>query len=400
MQETSLESKRFSMKQARQIVGDLHAPNPKIYWIDLLITAICGHLCFTAMMQLPDRLAGHWPMLWWELKGLFYTATILLCLRGAMFTHELVHLPREGWTWFRIAWNLLCGIPFMIPSFTYYPHIDHHRRKSYGTEHDGEYLSLSHQPPSAIVFYMLGVLVTPLAGFIRFAILSPICWVFPSVRKWTFTHASTMVMDVFYERPEASNRVYRIMILQEFGCFLVCLGLVAHGPLIAKTWLDPLWIHAYLVSIGMIFMNNIRTLGAHRWTGPGSELTFEQQLLDSCDYPHRPWITELWGPTGTRYHATHHLFPSLPYHNLGIAHRRLMAQLPADNIYRETAKLSLLMEIAELWKRSADVARRSAVAGRIGSYALPFAHGLVSQNTDPKPHGSDDANGWNISEAA
>ena len=127
----------------------------------------------------------------------------------------------------------------------------------------------------------------------------------------------------------------------------------------------------------MIFMNNIRTLGAHRWTGPGSELSFEEQLLDSCDYPHRPWITELWGPTGTRYHATHHLFPSLPYHNLGIAHRRLMAELPPDSIFRETAKLSLLGEISQLWQRSSQVASRLKVAGRIDPYS-PSLHGATS----------------------
>ena len=118
------------------------------------------------MMQVPDRLAADNAALWWGLKALFYAATILLFLRAAMFTHELVHLPREGWTAFRVTWNILCGFPFLIPSFTYYPHVDHHRRKSYGTEDDGEYLNLSHQPPSAIIFYMLGVLVTPIAGFL------------------------------------------------------------------------------------------------------------------------------------------------------------------------------------------------------------------------------------------
>jgi fatty acid desaturase len=370
MEDISLESKAFSMKQAKQIVGDLHHPNPWIYWTDMLLTALSGHACFGLMMRVPERFADDDPLVWWGLKAFFYTATILLFLRAAMFTHELVHLPKDGWTSFRVVWNLLCGIPFMIPSFTYYPHIDHHRRKSYGTKDDGEYLSLSHQPPSAIVLYMLGVLVTPLAGVFRWGILSPICWVFPSVRKWTFVHASTMVMDVFYERPDAGWRVYRIMILQEIGCFAVCLGLFLHGPLIAKTWLDPLLLHAYLVSIGMIFLNNIRTLGAHRWTGPGSELTFEQQLLDSCDYPHRPWITELWGPTGTRYHATHHLFPSMPYHNLGIAHRRLMAELPPESIYRETCKISLLSEIAALWKRSTQAAGNSKINGRIDGFGV------------------------------
>ncbi len=53
---------------------------------------------------------------------------------GHVHNHELVHLPKEGFRGFRVVWNLLCGIPFMIPSFMYYPHVDHHRRKSYGTE--------------------------------------------------------------------------------------------------------------------------------------------------------------------------------------------------------------------------------------------------------------------------
>jgi|688.fasta_scaffold44793_4 fatty acid desaturase len=378
--ETSLETRRFSMKQAKQIVGDLQSPIPWVYWTDFLLTILAGHACFSATLHLPDALAGENAVAWWTLKGVFYTATILLFLRAAMFTHELVHLPKEGWTAFRVAWNVLCGFPFLIPSFTYYPHVDHHRRKSYGTEEDGEYLNLSHQPPSAIVLYMLGVLVTPIVGYLRFAVLSPICWLFPSCRRWTFTHASTMVMDVTYKRPEAGKRVYRIMIMQEVACFLVCLGLFLHGPLVAKTWLDPLWIQAYCVGIGMIFMNNIRTLGAHRWTGPGSELTFEQQLLDSCDYPYRPWITELWGPTGTRYHATHHLFPGMPYHNLGLAHRRLMAELPADSIYRETVKVSLLGEIAQLWKRSSEVARSRRQDANQRSSTLPMpAHFVGSR---------------------
>ena len=119
-------------------------------------------------------------------------------------------------------------------------------------------------------------------------------------------------------------------------------------------------------------MNNISNIGSQRETGPCSELSFEEKLLDSCEYPHRPWITELWGPTGTRYHATHHLFPSLPYHNLGIAHRRLMAELPPENIFRETAKLSLLGEIAQLWQRSSQVASRSKLAGRIDPYSPSF----------------------------
>jgi fatty acid desaturase len=356
---TSLETPKFSVKQAKELIKDLHKPVAWVYWTDFLITILLGHAFFALNVN---------SNLWLDaglavtcaVKGALFVANVLLFLRAAMFTHELVHLPREGWDGFRVAWNLLCGIPFMIPSFTYYPHIDHHRRKSYGTDEDGEYLNLSHQPPSAIVWYLLATLITPLVGLIRWGFLTPIAWVFPSVRKWTFARASTMVMDVMYVRPEAGERVYRIMRMQEVGCLVVAWYILLHGPLIANTWLDPFWFYAYAVSTTMIILNNVRTLGAHRWTGLGSELSFEQQLLDSCDYPYRPWVTELWGPTGTRYHATHHLFPSLPYHNLGIAHRRLMEGLPVDSIFRETVKVSLLAEIKDLWKRSCAAQRLQA----------------------------------------
>jgi fatty acid desaturase len=348
-----LESSRFSIKQAKELVRDLHKPVPWIYWTDFLASILTAHTAFALNVNAYRWLHGS-PGFVWTVKAILFFISVTLFLRSAMFTHELVHLPKQGWTAFRIVWNLLCGIPMFIPSFLYYPHIDHHRRKSFGTHEDGEYLNLSHQPPSAIIVYMLGTLVTPLLAFLRFGVFSPIAWCYPPFRKWTYVHASTMVMDISYERPESGSRVFRIMLLQEFACFLVCVGMVLHAPLIAKTWYDPLWFHAYAMALALLNINNLRTLGSHRWTGEGSELSFEQQLLDSCDYPKCPWITELWGPTGTRYHATHHLFPGLPYHNLGEAHRRLWNGLPADSLYRETTKGSLTSELIYLWKRSCE----------------------------------------------
>jgi hypothetical protein len=46
-----------------------------------------------------------------------------------------------------------------------------------------------------------------------------------------------------------------------------------------------------------------------------------------------PILSELFFPLSLRYHALHHLFPTLPYHNLHAAHTRLMAQLPPDSAY-------------------------------------------------------------------
>jgi fatty acid desaturase len=235
----------------------------------------------------------------------------------------------------------------------YYPHVDHHRRKHYGTDHDGEYLDLSHRHPANVLLFIAAALVVPVAAFARFAIMTPIAWVFPGFRGWVERHASSMVVDIFYLRGDFGPRARKIMRMQEVACFAWCLVLALRAPVVSGTLIDEFLVHAYAVSVTLIVINNVRTLGAHRWMGDGRELSFEEQLLDSVNYPHRPWITELWGPTGTRYHALHHLFPSIPYHNLGTAHRRLMAGLPANSIYRETVRVSLAGAIVELWQRAA-----------------------------------------------
>jgi fatty acid desaturase len=99
-------------------------------------------------------------------------------------------------------------------------------------------------------------------------------------------------------------------------------------------------------------LNALRTLGAHRYLHAHEEMTFVEQLLDSINYPRHPLIAGLWAPIGLRFHALHHLCPSLPYHNLAKAHQKLMAELPADSPYRQTESPGLWVSIADLWRRS------------------------------------------------
>lgn len=351
-------SSKFSFAEARALVGDLQKPNAAIYWTDFLLSITVGHLAFHAMYYLPKWLPS--GSLWlWPAMGLSYVVCVALYMRCAMFIHELIHLPRNEFKGFRIAWNALCGIFFLIPSFLYYPHVDHHRRKHYGTDHDGEYISLSHHGPWLIVGYLLQALIIPFLALARFLIISPICWIIPGARSYVHRYASTMLVDPFYERTDDSPRLRRLIVFQEVLCFAWCVWFLIRGGIMRNEAVDPIWIIAYVVGVSLIFLNEVRTLGAHRWTGSGQEMSFEEQLLDSVNYPNHAWLSELWGPTGTRYHALHHLFPSLPYHNLGKAHRRLMAGLPSDSPYRFTNAESLTSEILALIKRSLASTRSS-----------------------------------------
>ncbi len=356
----SLKELSHFLRQARPLVRTLHKPNPYIYWADFLSSIITGHLLFIALLYSDLWLGGSY-LSNWAIKAILYVTIVILYYRSLLFAHELFHLPKKGFRSFRVVWNILCGIPFMVPSTFYQPHITHHRKNDYGTSADSEYLNLSHQPPSAIIVFVLSTFIAPIAGLFRFAILAPIGWLIPATRIWIYRHASTMLMNIKYVRSGDKPETRRLMLVQEIACFCVC---VFHVVCPLRGYF-PIFVHLYVVGIGLLFVNNLRTLGAHNYMSQGTELSFGAQLLDSCVYPFRPWITELWGPIGLRYHATHHLFPTIPYHNLGIAHRALMAGLPADSPYHKTVKVSLISEILGLWRRSSQ--SRTRVRDSIGS---------------------------------
>ncbi|MDX1965121.1 MAG: fatty acid desaturase [Pirellulales bacterium] len=358
----------FSLAQARQIVKDDFEPNPWIYWTDFLASNIAGTVCFMLVRKFP---------LFSLAQVLLFLASCLLFYRCVLFIHELVHLKSTSFRAFRMVWNLLCGIPFLIPSFLYYTHLDHHRRKHYGTPHDGEYIPLGNQSIGAILFYLSQILIIPALAIARFMILTPLTWFIPAVRRWVFKHASSMIMEPAYVRPMPTPQVLRIWRLQEFGCLVVCWTVAVllyrgQQPGVTQEMLQTpirngvlpfsFLVQAYLTSLVIVGLNAVRTLGAHRFLGDGQEMTFNEQLLDSVNYPRRPLLTGLWAPVGLQFHALHHLFPSLPYHNLRRAHNKLMRELPENSLYRLTNADSLWSVLAGLFAAAKDAQQRKAAA--------------------------------------
>ena len=98
----------------------------------------------------------------------------------------------------------------------------------------------------------------------------------------------------------------------------------------------------------------------------GKEITFVEQMLDSVTMHNDSFYAVLLNPVGLRYHATHHLFPSMPYHNIRAAHKRLMAQLPAESPYRQTVATTIWHVIANLWQSAAEHGRQPAESPEVG----------------------------------
>jgi len=115
--------------RARRLVADLTTPRPAIYWADLLLSLTVGMIAATMHVRRP-----------W-LSPLQITGGIvagIALFRASLFMHEVVHFRRGEMRGFTVAWNLLFGIPFMMPSFLYEHHLLHHNARHYGTPRDGE----------------------------------------------------------------------------------------------------------------------------------------------------------------------------------------------------------------------------------------------------------------------
>jgi fatty acid desaturase len=348
----------FSLSEARRIVGEHFTPNPWIYWPDLLVSWGIGIACFQ-LVDFPHwvtaDIAWHWPI-----RIVCFFISSLLIYRCSLFIHELVHIRAGEFTTFRFVWNMLCGIPFLIPTFVYYTHLDHHRRKHYGTEEDGEYIALARLPAWQILLYLSQIFFVPMLVIFRFGVLTPLTWISPTIRNWVHRHLSSMIMDPTYIRPLPTQKTLRIIRLQEAMVFLF-IGFMAlrtfwAGGLLFKEPLPLSFLpHVYLTGVFVMAINALRTLGAHRWTHLGDrEMTFVEQMLDSVDYPNHPLIGGLWAPIGLRFHALHHIFPTMPYHALPEAHRRLMKELPADSPYRQCQADSLHEVLVTLWRRARE----------------------------------------------
>ena len=141
------------------------------------------------------------------------------------------------------------------------------------------------------------------------------------------------VFDFTCDHPVPKDAPRRWWALIDTLCWLRATAIFATVLLSLNPWYRPLQLYA--LAITALFLHYFRSLGAHHYLSKGNKLGFEDQLLDSINIKGRPLLTELLFPVGLRYHALHHLFPAMPYHNLGIAHKRLMRQLPEDSLYRQ-----------------------------------------------------------------
>ena len=328
-------------RRAYDLTADLMRPRAAVYWADLALTAAVtwGGLLVAA---------AEGP---WALRFIAGLVSVLALFRGISFIHEIAHIRSDELPGFSFGWNALLGVPFLAPSFLYEGvHLLHHVKDRYGTAGDPEYLPLSRYPRRRIAGFVLVAALAPVGVLLRFAVLAPLSFVIPRLRRAVVSRLSAMSINPGFVREDGQRAGGAAWRAQEIGCWLwswTILGLTFAGTLPLRYLLTA----AAILSAATL-VNQLRTVVAHAWTSDGAKMSVLEQFRDSVNVPPPGWLPALWAPVGLRYHALHHLLPRLPYHHLGEAHRRIVAALPATSGYHDASYPGLFHALGRLLARA------------------------------------------------
>ena len=321
---TRIPDDKDMLRAAVEQTRDLLTARPAIYWPDMLGSALLGYAGLAAAILVKSPILA-------AAAGLI---AALALYRALLFIHELTHIHASALPGFRLGWNLLVGIPMMMPSLMYENvHTLHHARTRYGTADDPEYLPLALMKPWSLPLFIVIAMLLPLGLLLRSAVLVPLGAVIPPLRRLVWERASALSINPDFRRRPAEGAFRTMVRWQEAGAALWAWFLIATAALI--DW-HPLAIGLAVISVTAV-LNQLRTLVAHLWENEGEPMTVTAQYLDTVNVPPPGLLAELWAPVGLRYHALHHLLPSMPYHAYPEAHRRLAAHAGAQATYAKAS---------------------------------------------------------------
>ncbi|MDR3501698.1 MAG: fatty acid desaturase [Legionella sp.] len=296
--------------------------NKTIYWLDLFLTALFAWTLFVLACQTKNMF----------LSIVFLGMSSIFFYRGLSFVHEVTHhAPHiKG---YRVAWNLLFGMAFLYPSYVYENHLLHHRMDHYGSSKDAEYFIINKKLSGLFRFLFWGQFVMPAKLIIR-SLIFPLVFISEKFSNFYEMHLCGFYLNPEYEKKPLSKRIKKNLYKEDLRCTLfayMILGLIFAHQL-------PAYIILYWYSAAFIlsFINSIRVVVCTHNYNYLSPRDRAEQIIDTFTLDKGLILPGLIAPIGLRYHALHHLFPGIPYHSLGKAHRMVCEAFPNNTAYKDT----------------------------------------------------------------
>lgn len=322
------------------ITKSIATPNPKIYWTDLLLTAIVSWTSLFIALCSP-RLS------YVQVFATFVSGVAFY--RGVNFIHEISHHPRNL-RHFTVAYNVLFGFYARIPAYFGNSHADHHSVRKFGTQLDPEYEIWSQRHPLNVLRPLIASFISPVLLFCRIAII-PVIYLIAgkSFQINVIRRFSSIVMNFDYQysntQPEVLTKV-RNLDLAAMAFTWTIISIWFHF----KMPIDALVIHYLTLVLGNM-LGSFRALGVHRYTSGFAEQNAQQQFLDSVSI-RETFFSSIWAPLNSNFHSIHHLLPHLPYHSMWEADRILQNDPILQKYYLTTVESSLWASLSKLYKRA------------------------------------------------
>lgn len=323
--------------ELKAVVQDLHGINKKRVYGELVLIALVAWSSYLSLFSNIDI----------NYKIILFFISSFSFYRGLSFIHEVSHFDRILPN-FRTTYNTLFGIPYRVPAYSLTTHNYHHGIKTFGSEGDPEYEKWTERKKIFLLRPFFLSFLYPMVLTIRFAI-TPLLYPILSEKTKRSIHEkiSSFVMNLKYKRP-FSEEDYAEMKAQDIACasyFVVFTIVTMYFGVFKQAF--GIW-YAQITFISL--MNTYRALVAHRYQIHRADPALSArdiQINDSVTIE-GSFLTEVWAPIGLRYHSTHHMFPLIPYYNLGKAHRRIKAAISAEHPYSKTIEPNFFVAFTKL----------------------------------------------------
>lgn len=205
------------LKAAADLTRDLNVAQPAIYWADMIGSAVVGYAGLFAAILVDSTAVAIVTSL----------ISVLALYRAGSFIHELTHIKPNAVPGFRLAWNLIVGIPLLIPSFMYEGvHNQHHAKRYYGTINDPEYLPLALMKPWTLPVFLIAAALAPVGLLIRFGILAPLSLISPKLRDAVVAKYSGLQINPQFRRSHPEGEFRRQWLAMEIACSIWAIALL------------------------------------------------------------------------------------------------------------------------------------------------------------------------------